>query len=82
MSESEGSQPVAEGQGKFTFEEAENFVDRVKKDPSILYREREEARKSLHQLIQTTFKTYLKRRKRKANVSLVVDGFGLDQIWA
>ena len=57
MSESEGSQPVAEGQGKFTFEEAENFVDRVRKDPSILYREREEARKSLHQLIQTTFKT-------------------------
>ena len=51
MSESEASQAGGEGQGKSIFTEAEDFVERVRKDPSLLYRERDEARKSLHQVI-------------------------------
>ena len=32
----------------FTFKDAEKFIGRVKKDPTLLYREPEKSKKNLH----------------------------------
>jgi hypothetical protein len=60
---------------------------KVSDDPSLLYRESDEAKQQLHSLLQHSFSSYIKARgasqKGKASdVRLAVKGFGLDQIWA
>ena len=41
----------------FTFADAEQFIKSVNEDPTLLFREPDQSKKNLHQLLQATFET-------------------------
>lgn len=64
--------------------QATAYLQKLSSQPDLLVDSHEEARQNLRQILQTTFQMSVrgKRKGKLAQKRLVIDGFGMDQIWA